>query len=103
MRYPRVMPLPITAGATTLLVRREAFERVHLDRATIESSVTLTPDEFRIEHGLIAIGPIHGDDDVAVLIDLLESRGLALFDDMFELPGNWPEWLAIFAMTKHAN
>jgi len=30
----------------------------------------------------------------------LETRGLVYFDDFFELSGNWPSWLSIFAMGK---
>jgi hypothetical protein len=30
----------------------------------------------------------------------LENRGLAYFDDFFELSGNWPAWLSIYAMSR---
>jgi hypothetical protein len=59
----------------------------------------LTPDEFRVEGNLIAIGPIFGDasDAVGELIAELEGLGLVYFDDFFELTGNWPEWLTLLA------
>jgi hypothetical protein len=31
------------------------------------------------------------------LIDALESSGLVYFDDFFELSGNWPDWLTLYA------
>jgi hypothetical protein len=34
---------------------------------------------------------------LADFIDELENAGLTYFDDFFELSGNWPEWLQIFA------
>ena len=34
------------------------------------------------------------------LIEELEGLGLRYFDDFFELSGNWPEWLKLFAMGE---
>jgi hypothetical protein len=31
------------------------------------------------------------------LIADLEQNGLVYFDDFFELSGNWPEWLVLYA------
>jgi hypothetical protein len=56
----------------------------------------LTPDEFRVEGSLIAIGPIAGEESLAEVIGELESLGLMYFEDFFELSGNWPEWLALY-------
>lgn len=42
--------------------------------------------EFRVESGLIAIGPLPSDD--VLLIDKLEDIGLIYFDNFFELSGN---------------
>ena len=81
-----------------MFVRKEAFERAGLIRADIDARYNLTPDEFRIEGALIAIGPLYDDDAVAMLVDELEASGLAYFDDFLELPGNWPPWLKLFAM-----
>lgn len=93
------MPLQIDAGAPTLFIRRAAYEKSGLTRAAIDERLGLTPDEFRVEGNLIAIGPIYGSDGDALgdLIAELEGMGLAYFDDFFELTGNWPEWLKVLA------
>jgi hypothetical protein len=31
------------------------------------------------------------------IIEYLEKVGLIYFDDFFELSGNWPDWLQIYA------
>lgn len=93
------MPLSLSGDAPTLFVLRNAFERVELTRQLIDNALGLTPDEFRIEGQLIAIGPIVGETALTELIDTLEARGLVYYDDFFELSGNWPEWLRLFAMT----
>lgn len=90
------MPLPIPNTAPTLLVRREAFERTGITRAQVDERLNLTPDEFRLERDLIAIGPIHGE-GMPELIEELESLGLVYYDDFFELTGNWPDWVNVFA------
>ena len=90
------MPLPISTTAPTLLVRRDAFERAGLTRAQVDDRLNLTPDEFRIERDIIAIGPIHGE-EISAIVDELEALGLTYFDDFFELTGNWPDWLNVFA------
>jgi hypothetical protein len=94
------MPLKISADASTLLIRREAFEAQGLTRAAIDALLGLTDEEFRVEEDLIVIGPVF---DVAVLSDLvadLENRGLVYFEDFFELSGNWPAWLSIYVMSR---
>ena len=93
------MPIPLSASHPTLLVKRAAFERAGLTRAQFDDRLNLTPDEFRIEGGLIAIGPLHDADAIGPLVAELESLGLVWFDDVFELPGNWPEWLTLYAMA----
>jgi hypothetical protein len=92
------MPLPLSHTAPTLLIRKSAFERVGLTRAQFDEALSLTPDEFRVEGSLIAIGPLVGEDTLSELIEQLEETGLVYFDDFFELSGNWPEWLRLFAM-----
>lgn len=82
-----------------MFVRKEAFERAGLIRADIDARYNLTPDEFRIEGALIAIGPLYDDDAFVMLVDELEASGLVYFDDFLELPGNWPSWLTLFAMN----
>ena len=92
------MPLDVAPGSPTLLVRRDAFERVGLTRAQLDDRLNLTADEFRVEGQLIAVGPLVGETAVADLVGELEGLGLEYYDDFFELPGNWPEWLRILAM-----
>jgi hypothetical protein len=91
------MPITLTSGAPTILVRREAFERVGLTRAAIDERLNLTADEFRVEGTLVAIGPLVGDTTVSTLIEELEATGLEYFEDFFEMSGNWPDWLSVYA------
>jgi hypothetical protein len=92
------MPLNTPAGAPTLVIRKEAFERSGLTRARLDERLNLTPDEFRIEGALIAVGPIHEEPSLLALVEELEELGLSYFDDFFELSGNWPSWLKLFVM-----
>ena len=92
------MPLSTQAGTPTLVIRKEAFERAGLTRARLDERLNLTPDEFRIEGALIAVGPIHEEPSLLALVEELEELGLSYFDDFFELSGNWPSWLKIFVM-----
>lgn len=92
------MPLTLSHTAPTLLIRKSAFERVGLTRQQFDEALSLTADEFRVEGGLIAIGPLVGEDTLTDLIAQLEELGLAYYDDFFELSGNWPDWLKLFVM-----
>ena len=94
------MPLSATAGAPTLLIRRDAFERSGLTRAALDARLNLTPDEFRVEGSIVAVGPIHEEPSLVALIEELEGLGLRYFDDFFELSGNWPDWVKLFAMGE---
>jgi hypothetical protein len=96
------MPLSLTAGAPTLVVRKEAFERAGLSRASIDAALTLTDEEFRVERDLIAIGPVFSEDGLSMLIDAFEAAGLVYFDDFFEMSGNWPEWLSLYSASRGA-
>ena len=93
------MPIPIAAGASTILVRREAYERSTLVRSAIDERLGLTEDEFRVERDLVAIGPILDEDALGAFSADLEKLGLAYFEDFFELSGNWPTWLDVFASS----
>lgn len=91
------MPLPIHTGAPTLFIRKAAYEHSGLVRAAIDTRLGLTPEEFRVEGEVVTIGPIYDTDAFAALVDDLEKLGLTYYDDFFELTGNWPDWLAVFA------
>ena len=91
------MPLSVSNTAPSLAIRRSAFERADLTRQAFDDALGLTADEFRLEAGLIVVGPLFGDHTLTDLIDTLETRGLVYFDDFFELSGNWPDWLKLFA------
>jgi len=91
------MPLELLHDRAVVLIRQSAFERVGLARNVLDERYNLTDEEFRVEDGLIALGPLPSDDMLPGLIDDLEQSGLVYFDDFFELSGNWPEWLALYA------
>ncbi len=91
------MPLTLRRAHPTLLVRRPSFERAGLRRAEFDQRLNLTPDEFRVEGDLIAIGPVHDEAALGALVAELEDRGLQWYEDLFELSGNWPEWLSLYA------
>ena len=93
------MPLALTSDAPTLFMRRAAYESCGLTRAAIDERFGLTPDEFRVEGDLVAIGPIYSSDRNAIsdFIAELEELGLVYFDDFFEMSGNWPAWLRLHA------
>lgn len=85
-----------------MLIRRSAYERAALSRQALDGRLNLTPDEFRVEGDLIAVGPLFGDEALVDLVDALEAAGLRHYDDFFDLSGNWPEWLRMFAMAGDA-
>ena len=91
------MPLELLHSRAVVLIRQSAFERVGLARNVVDERYNLTDDEFRVEDGLIALGPLPSEDMLPGLIDDLENSGLVYFDDFFELSGNWPDWLALYA------
>jgi hypothetical protein len=93
------MPLPIAATGPTLLIRRDAFERVGLTRSALDERLNLTADEFRMEGALIVVGPIPSGEALGDLIAELEGMGLEYFEEFFELSGNWPDWLRLYAMA----
>lgn len=91
------MPLELSHGRSVVLIRQSAFERKGLTREVIDERYNLTDQEFRVEDGLIALGPLPSEDMLSGLIDDLENSGLVYFDDFFELSGNWPDWLTLYA------
>ncbi len=94
------MPLPLSFGAPTLVVKKAAYERSGITRAQIDEALTLTDEEFRVELDLVAIGPIYDEAGFASLVEAFEKHGLVYFDDFFEMSGNWPEWLSVFALSR---
>jgi hypothetical protein len=93
------MAIEVTAGAPTLFIRRSAYDRSGLTRAAFDDRFGLTPEEFRVERDLVAIGPIYGADELVAFVEELERQGLVYFDDFFELSGTWPEWLRLYAAS----
>ena len=91
-----IMALAVPNGAPTLLIRRAAYERTGLNRVALDERLGLTPEEFRVEGNLVALGPVSGEESLADVVGELEELGLVYFDDFFELSGNWPSWLSLF-------
>ena len=91
------MPLELSHSRVVVLIRQSAFERGGFNRQAIDERYNLADDEFRVEDGLIALGPLPSDDLLPELIEDLEESGLIYFDDFFELSGNWPDWLSLYA------
>ena len=93
------MPLLLPQGQSIVLIRQDAFERSGITRQSIDERYNLTAEEFRVEDGLVAVGPLPSEEVLPVLLEDLERSGLTYFEDFFELSGNWPEWLSLFART----
>ena len=83
-----------------MLVKKAAFERSGITRAQIDQALTLTDEDFQVESGLVAIGPIFDEAGFTALIEAFEANGLVYFDDFFEMSGNWPDWLSLFALSR---
>ena len=81
-----------------LFIRRDAYERAGLVRASLDASLGLTEDEFRVDGNLVVIGPLIEPAAVPDLIAALEQAGLTYFDDFFEVSGNLPGWLTLVAI-----
>lgn len=94
------MPIQLAHSQGTILIRRNAFERANLTRSAIDERYNLTDEEFQLEEDLIVIGPLPSDDMIPQMIEDLEQNGLTYFDDFFDLSGNWPDWLAIYARAR---
>lgn len=92
------MPLSVAQNSPTIFILRSAFERVGLTRSGIDARFNLTDEEFRVEGGVIAVGPLVGEEALTELIGELEDLGLTYFEDFFELTGNWPEWLRLLVV-----
>jgi hypothetical protein len=93
------MPLELARGRSVILIRQQAYERAGLIRHSLDERYNLTPTEFAVQEGLVILGPLPSDELVSTLIDDLEQNGLVYFDDFFEMTGNWPDWLALYARS----
>jgi hypothetical protein len=93
------MPLELPQNNAVMLIRQGAFEASGMTRAAIDERYNLTADEFRVEDGLVLLGPLPSDDALTLLINDLEKSGLVYFDDFFDLSGNWPEWVTLYARS----
>jgi hypothetical protein len=93
------MPLELPRDNAVILIRQSAFEASGISRAVIDERYNLTADEFRVEDTLVVVGPLPSDDALPQLINDLEQSGLVYFDDFFEMSGNWPEWLTLYARS----
>ena len=91
------MPLELPTNQPSLLIRRAAFGRAGITRAFIDEKLGLTDQEFRVEGELIVVGPVLDEQALRELMDDFEAAGLAHFDDFFDMSGNWPEWLVLYA------
>jgi hypothetical protein len=91
------MALQLPHGRALIVIRQEAYEIHQISRQAIDQRYNLTPDEFRVEEGLVLLGPLPSDDMLPEVIEDLEQNGLVYFDDFFELSGNWPDWLTLYA------
>ena len=69
------MPLEIRRDAPTVIILRPAWERSGLTRLELDRRFNLTPDEFRVEGALLAIGPLFLDVHLQELVALLEGQG----------------------------
>jgi len=91
------LPLKIISGQPSICIRRDVYEESGLTRPELDSRFGLTDEEFQAEGSLVVIGPLATDDMIGPIIEYLEKAGLTYFDDFFELSGNWPDWLQIYA------
>jgi hypothetical protein len=93
------MPLELPQDRTIILIRQDAFERSALTRQAIDERYNLTDEEFRVEEGLVALGPLPNDEMLSQMIEEFEASGLVYFEDFFELSGNWPQWLVLYGRS----
>ncbi|MEA2760889.1 MAG: hypothetical protein QOD47_173 [Gemmatimonadaceae bacterium] len=96
------MALELAHDHAIVLIRQGAFERSGITRSAIDERYNLTSDEFRVDEGLVILGPLPSHEMLPELIDDLEQAGLVYFDDFFELTGNWPEWLMLYVRGAKA-
>jgi hypothetical protein len=91
------MPIELARNRDSILIHRSSFERANLARSAIDQKYNLTDEEFQVEEDLVVIGPLPSDDMISQLIEDLERSGLTYYEDFFDLSGNWPDWLSVYA------
>src|SRR6266550_8946762 len=96
------MPTELGYGRGVILIRQSAFEHAGLVRSEIDARYNLTDEEFRVEDGLVILGPLPSEELLPQLIEDLEGNGLAYFDDFFDLSGHWPEWLSVYVRGSNS-
>ena len=82
-----------------LFIKRDAYERSGITREAIDERLNLTADEFRVDGQLVIIGPLADDLALREALDEFEEAGLTYFDEYFELSGNWPAWIRLYASS----
>ena len=82
-----------------LFIKRDAYERSGITREAIDTRFNLTADEFRVDGQLVIIGPLADDSALREALDEFEEAGLTYFDEYFELSGNWPSWIRLYASS----
>jgi hypothetical protein len=92
------MPLTVPSGSPMIFIRKDAYERAGIERQEIDTLFNLTDQEFRVESNLVALGPLPSDDMVGAIVAYFEAKGLVYYDEFFELSGNWPDWLHLYAI-----
>lgn len=97
------MPLRVPIGHPSIFIRKDAYERANLSRSALDARLGLTDEEFRVEGRVVCIGPIFEHEALQQLIAELEAAGLTYFEDFIEFSGNWPDWLALFAVGVSNN
>jgi hypothetical protein len=82
-------------GRSSILIKKEAYERSGIGRGELDTRFNLTDAEFRVEGRLVILGPLPTDEMAGEIVDYLETSGLVYFEEFFELSGNWPDWLRV--------
>jgi len=90
------MPIELSHSQVVVLIRQTAFERAGITRKAIDERYRLTDEEFRVDSGLVVLGPLPSEDLLPDVNEEGENGGLVYVEDFYELSGNWPDWLTLF-------
>lgn len=94
------MPIELARDRSVILIRQEAYEQAGIIRHALDQRYNLGPEEFIVQEGLVVVGPLPSDDLLPRMINDLEQTGLVYFDDFFEMSGNWPSWVSLYARNS---